>query len=223
MNAHCQPNALADRAAQPDPDRGTDDAHDLLQREGARAVVRGVVVGDQRVRRRLRDPLAEAEQRATEEQLGEGLRRRDDHRERAPRDDGVADRARAVPPVGEVARRDGDEPVHQHEDREQQTDLAVADAEVVLQLRDDAAQDVLVGLIDQDHEAEHPHRPRAHPRRRVAPARPRLAHPAPSWPCGPGRSGPARRARCSLVPIAASLTLPPRIGGAVSRTAPSRP
>ena len=72
---------------------------------------------------------------------------------------GVPDRAGAVPAVGEVARGHGDEPVHEHERRQEETDPGVVDAEVVLQLVDDAAHDVLVDLVDHDDEPEHPHRP----------------------------------------------------------------
>ena len=44
-------------------------------------------------------------------------------------------------------------------------DAEVVDAELALQLRDDTPDEVLVDLVDQDHEPEDPHRPRAHPHR----------------------------------------------------------
>jgi len=71
-----------------------------------------------------------------------------------------------VPPVGEIPGGDGDDPVDEHEGGDEHADAEVVDAELALQLRDDTPDEVLVDLVDQDHEPEHPHRPRAHPHRR---------------------------------------------------------
>jgi hypothetical protein len=156
----------ADRATERDADAEADDAHDLLHREGGAALLGGVVVGDQAVRRRLRDRLPEPEEGAPGDQLTEVLRRRREHRDAAPRHDGVTDRARPVPPVGEIPRRNGDDPVDEHERRDEHADAEVVDAEVALQLRNDPADEVLVDLVDEHHQPEHPHGPRAHPHRR---------------------------------------------------------
>lgn len=160
----------ADGAAERDTDAEADDAHDLLHRERGAALLRGVVVGDQVVRRRLRDGLAEAEQGAPGDELSEVLRRGGQHRDAAPGDHRVADRARPMPAIGQIARGHGDDPVHEHERRDEDPDAEVVDAEVGLELRHDAAHEVLVDLVDEHDESQHPHGPGADPHRH----RPRL-------------------------------------------------
>ena len=153
------PELGADRAAERDAEPEADEHHHLLVREDAAPAAGGVVVGEQTGRRRFRDRLPEAEQRAHPDEHAEALRGRGQHRDEAPADHRVPDGAAAVPPVGEVARGHRDEPVHEDERRQQHADLRVVDVEVVLDLADDAAHDVLVDLVDHDHHAEDPHRP----------------------------------------------------------------
>ena len=150
----------ADRAAERDAEPEPDEHHHLLVREDAAAPAGRVVVGEQARRRRFGDRLPEAEQRARYRRASPKLvRGRGQHRDEAPAHDRVTDGAAAVPPVGEVARGHGDEPVHEDERRQQHADLRVVDVEVVLDLADDAAHDVLVDLVDHDHHAEDPHGP----------------------------------------------------------------
>ena len=149
----------ADRAPERDAEAEPDEHHHLLVREDAAPAAGGVVVGEQARRRRFRDRLPEAEQRAHPDEHPEALRGRGQHRDEAPAQHRVTDGAAAVPPVGEVARGHGDEPVHEHERRQQHADLGVVDVEVGLDLADHAAHDVLVDLVDHDDHAEDPHRP----------------------------------------------------------------
>lgn len=152
-----------DAAADRDTETGTGEAHDLLVREDLAALVRGVVVRQQARRTGFGHGLTEPEQRPQAEQLREVRRGRRDHRDRAPRHHRVSDRARAVPAVGEVAGGHGDEPVDDDERREQQAEPEVVDVERVLDLVRGAPHDVLVDLVEHDHEPEHPHRPRSDP------------------------------------------------------------
>ena len=68
------------------------------------------------------------------------------------------DRPGADPAVGQVAGGDRDEPVDEERARQQHADGEVADAELLLERRDHAADDVLVDLVHEDDEPEHPHR-----------------------------------------------------------------
>ncbi len=134
----------------------------LLHGEGAAARRRRVVVGQQARRGRLGDGLAEAQGGPDGDQGGIAPGRSGEGGDRRPDHDRVADRARPVPPVGEVAGRHADEPVDDDEARQQHPHLEIRQMEGVLDGRGDPAHDVLVDLVDHDDETEHPHRPGRH-------------------------------------------------------------
>ena len=62
----------------------------------------------------------------------------------------------AVPAVGEVPGRNGDQAVHEHERGDQHPDAEVIDPERALQLGNHPAHEVLVDLIDEDDKPQHP-------------------------------------------------------------------
>ena len=132
---------------------------DLLDRERLAAFFGRVVVGEQAGAARLGDRLAEAERAADRQQRREVRHGRGGRGDARPRHHGVADGARADEPVGQVAGGHADQSVDEHERRQQQTDLQVGQIAGPSAGRGHAAQDVLVDLVDHDHEAEHPHGP----------------------------------------------------------------
>jgi hypothetical protein len=78
--------------------------------------------------------------------------------QRRPPDDRVAYGAAAVPAVRQVAGRHRHEAVQQQSERQHHADAEVADAELVLERGDHAPDDVLVDLVHEHHQAQHPHR-----------------------------------------------------------------
>jgi hypothetical protein len=132
--------------------------HDLLDRERPSPTLRRVVVAEQAGRRGLRDRLPEPQRGTQRHQHRKVQRGGAEGAEGRPPYDRAAHRPAAVPAVRQVARRHRDQAVEQQGEREHDADSQVAHAELVLERRDHAPDDVLVDLVHEQHQAQDPHR-----------------------------------------------------------------